>query len=500
MTSKQAIIQTSKPRIAIKRYSEAINAFQSIGERAVDAANENLLTYSWQMSVSDTQGSFTMTFFPAKTTWGEELFDFFKVMDVVEIYEEVLGTSSANLLTASKPCFVGVIRSKKYAAQMAESGVTRRVQISGISAAGLIAQLYVDFSVTTMAINQTFKANAAIQNQLTVDLLAYTGAEGKSKNRNTLDNVISYVWEAYKTVAREAAGKGTNRLLAMIDALGVKFDVEADPIEYPLANLLVAENTQNIFDITRSITPSPVYETFATIEDGVPVVKVRMVPFAASGWKELAEAGWLIEAVDCKAFDLTQSDETVYTVFYTYLDGYPLQEAKLITLSALLSGGKSVLENNEYTGVVKYNENKYEIYGFRLLNASFRGYYPTVEKDDEGNEKAIKYPSPLEMMKAMNVNMQQWFGYLDEMYRGSVSLAMTGSTSRITAGKVVSFLGGQFYVEGVAHSWEYGRGGDVNLSLTRGGNYKEGKFIAFTDFTTQTALLEGLAESARGAK
>ena len=57
-------------------------------------------------------------------------------------------------------------------------------------------------------------------------------------------------------------------------------------------------------------------------------------------------------------------------------------------------------------------------------------------------------------------------------------------------GEKVKFLGGEFYVEGISHNWTYGQGGDINLSVSRGGEYQDGSFTPLKDFTKRIKLLE----------
>ena len=522
MTAKQSIVQTSRPTLKIKQYNTASSAYEE-DETISQAVNEYLLSYSWSMSVSDTQGSFNLTLFPGQTgngktiAAGTQLYDCLNTMDVVEIYENVYNTSADNTLKGinvteqinalgissgitideSIPVFIGVIKSKKYAAQMSDNGVTRRIQITGISAAGLIGQVQLDFSTQAMAVGDTLSANEGVFEALTVSMTEFTNQEARKEGKkNTIANVVNAVWQVYQNQARKISSNC--RLLDMIDALGVTFDFDESTIDYYLANVFASESTQTVFDMIHTVASEPVYETFARFgyitvegngteyEEYRPVIMIRMVPFEAASWQELTH--WELDAAVVRAFDFTQSDNEVYTVFFTYLDGYPVSEQMLMSLSALLhknATDKDALAEVEQSDcLVAVNEEKYAIYGYRLLNAKFRGYY---KENDVTNPRA--------MMAAMNENMKEWFGSLDEMLSGSVSLAMTGGTARIQAGDVASFLGCEFYIEGVSHSWTVNMGGDVSLSLTRGGTYTNGTFSAASDITDQVRLLEGRAAS-----
>ena len=68
------------------------------------------------------------------------------------------------------------------------------------------------------------------------------------------------------------------------------------------------------------------------------------------------------------------------------------------------------------------------------------------------------------------------------MLSGSATLAMSPEIDcSIMPGERVDILGGEFYVEGISHSWNYGIGGTVNLSLSRGGKYSDGKWAKLDD-------------------
>ena len=96
-----------------------------------------LQSYQFSLSKSDVNGSFSLTFFPDKI--GEQtLFDKIQILDIVEIYENRIENGSS-LLSAfnpsrrkNNPVFIGIVKSKKYVAQVTDGGIVRRLQVSGI--------------------------------------------------------------------------------------------------------------------------------------------------------------------------------------------------------------------------------------------------------------------------------------------------------------------------------------------------------------------------------
>ena len=157
------------------------------------------------------------------------------------------------------------------------------------------------------------------------------------------------------------------------------------------------------------------------------------------------------------------------------MNGYPIESNKLMKLIAL--------EDEKGNPMLTFDDKKYQTYGYRPLIATFNGYDKSKKANDTDTESNLA---------KINKNMREWFGNLDRMMSGSITLAMTYNDDKpIMPGEVIGFLGGQFYVEGISHSWSYGQGGDINLSVSRGGEYDAGgMFHPFSNITDKIRLLE----------
>ena len=409
----------------------------------------------------------------------------------MEIYENRIENGSS-LLSAfnpsrrkNNPVFIGIVKSKKYVAQVTDGGIVRRLQVSGISAAGLISQFYLNLDSTAMILTKQIKETTNLRTKLTAEIA------GENK---PIKDVITKAWDFFCNLAET---NGTVAIKSLIDStnIGGVFDCDTSKIYYPFANLALGEQTQDFYSLIGGLTPEPIYERFATMDydSGKMKIVIRQVPFRDEGAADVYQnskgksVNWNgvfnrdLRSNEVKAIDLTVSDKEVYTVFFSYLNGYPIENDKLMKLIAL--------EDEKGNPMLTFDDKKYQTYGYRPLIATFNGYDKSKKANDKNTE---------DNLAKINKNMREWFGNLDRMMNGSITLAMTYNDDRpIMPGEVIGFLGGQFYVEGISHSWNYGQSGDINLSVSRGGDYdKGGKFHPFNGISEKINLLENKKEKA----
>lgn len=450
----------------------------------------SLQSYQFSLSKSDVNGSFSLTFFPNKI--GEQtIFDKIQILDIVEIYENRIENGSSLLSTfnpsrrKNSPVFIGIVKSKKYVAQVTDGGIVRRLQVSGISAAGLVSQFYLNLDSTAMILTKQIKETTNLRTKLTAEIA------GENK---PIKDVITKVWDFFCELAKT---NGTVAIKTLIDGTNISgiFDCDNSPIYYPFANLALGEQTQDFYSLIGGLTPEPIYERFATMDyvSGKMKIVIRQVPFRDEGAAEVYKnskgkpVNWKgvfnrdLRSNEVKSIDLTVSDKEVYTVFFSYLNGYPIENDKLMKLIAL--------GDEKGNPMLTFDDKKYQTYGYRPLIATFNGYDKSKKADDKDTESNLA---------KINKNMREWFGNLDRMMSGSITLAMTYNDDKpIMPGEVIGFLGGQFYVEGISHAWNYGQGGDINLSVSRGGDYdKGGKFHPFSGISEKINLLENRKEKA----
>ncbi|MGP1458936.1 MAG: hypothetical protein ACTTKL_06475 [Treponema sp.] len=466
MDGKRVIYQKAAPKVEVY---EPKNPYAP--RLVFDAGHtQTLLSYRFSLSSNNTTGSFSMTFYPDYLDAGgkaHSLFDDFQELQIVKIYE-------GNGLPGNKPVFTGVVRSKKYAMQAGDSGAMRRLSVSGTAITGLVSQFYIDLDVSACALTKQYRENEHLSKALTLE---------NGKPNTSVKEIILSAWKCFYEISEQL---GTPKIAEYINTFagGVigMFDVDNSRFHYPLGCLFQGQQTQDFFSLIDTLIPDPVYEKFPYTDPvtGNMRIKIRKSPFDAENWQKLSAAAPTIPAIVLKSFDITQSDEEVYTAFYAYLDGYSVAEEKALVISTMGNSSKTI------DRTLQANEERFKTYGYRPLMAHFIGF-GVRDGMDEGNT--------VENMEELSKNLCDWYKDLPDMLSGSITLAMTfnGEAGKepIQVSGVVKFLGGEFYVDGICHSWNYGTGGEINISVSRGGIYEDGKFSGqIKHLTNMIRLLE----------
>lgn len=456
----QTIHQRPRPRVIIKNKYGIKKLEFSVNQYKV------IQSYSFSYSRNSVDGNFNITFYPdteIETPTGVETVSFIDqidIMDVVLFYEDDAKSH------AISPVFTGVIKNKKFVGQMSESGLTRRLSVSGIGITGLVSQFYVNLDTKACVLTNSTAQNAEITKSLTMNIM----------NETSLQNVISKIWEHFVDISTKYANVVTIDIKDMLERfIGksvFKYD-EVLPIKYPVGCVFNGESTQDFYSVIDNIIPQPYYEKFAYMDsNGKQRIKIRVSPFNPSKWKLLSLKK--INPIQIKNISIEQSDSEVYTAFYAYIANSPMEEDKMQLLTTQITGDSAA----------DIDKDKFKTYGYRLLSAHFLGY---VKPDGKDDYKTADY------LNGVISDMKSWYGKIDEMYSGNISLVTTYGDQLdkfINPGDRVSVFGAEFYVDGVTHSWSFGQGGETNISVSRGGKYDNGVFKKIEGITSNLSLLE----------
>lgn len=420
-----------------------------------------LQSMTFTLSINDISGSFSLTFFP-EIKKGKEtvsLYDLIKVLDIVEIVEN------------GKPVFTGIVKRKNYVAQANDTGGLRRISISGTAITGLVSQFLVNLDTAAMAITNQIASDVSLSKDLTLKML--------SKKNLSVSDVIKTIWNYFvKISSQNGTPKVAEYIVSELGGIDSFFKFDDSTFFYPLGCVFNGQQTQDFFSVVDGVIPSPVYEKFAYCDDKGMKIMIRQVPFDSDKWNGGATPKPTVHKIDSKivkGLSLALSDNEVYTVFYAYLNNSPIDERKGLLLSTMENKKDNILVDSD----------KYKTYGYRPMIAHFIGYgLKDGEKDDVSQSK----------MEEISGKLKEWYENLPEMLSGSITLSMTDVLSSndknkpFMPGDVVKFLNGEFYVEGITHSWNYGSGGEINLSVGRGGKYTNGKFNG--EIPNLTSLVE----------
>jgi hypothetical protein len=451
MRAKQATFQAPQPEVKIyDPKSDKEKLYFSTTKKST------LREYSFKMSVDDVRGQFSLTFYPDEYHGSEPIFDQLNELDIVEIYE-------AKNHEKPHPTFTGAIRSIKYTSQIGGSNVTRRLVVSGHSVAGLVADFIMNMDTTAQVITEELAAQNNVAKSLTVSLL-------KNDNKPLkLEEAINIIWKEFVRLSKQYDLLSNPDVYEILTKwAGDFFDIDPEiTINYPLGSVFNAKTTQGFFDIVEGIIPYPVYEKFAYMDrsTGKMKLKIRECPFDSDMWekiiykdKEVVKGEIPIRLV--KALDIEQNDKEVYTVFFSYLDGYPVQMQKAIVLSKQNQDSKSA-------PALVHDDVKYSRYGYRPLFVHFIGYSNAEGKDDTTTE---------EKLQKLNQRLRDWYGNIELMHHGQITMSTDLSMDMPQAGEKISFIGGEFYVSAAEHKWVYKSNPETVLTVTRGAEYKNGKF------------------------
>lgn len=439
---------------------------------------ENVLQgYSFKFSTSDTDGNFTLTLHPGNSE--NPYFDKIKPLQIVKIYERDR--------KGKTPDFVGVINRKKFVAQ---PGSGLRISIIGKSVASFISRFKISLDLNAMAITHQLASDYAIATKFTTDL-----AEEFAKKDVKLSEVLQSVWDYAVLCARECLKLSTSDIEKYVNKyLGSDFFDMGDSaiLKYPLSNIFNGQNTISFWNIVSDIVPFPVYEKFAFIDkSGKTKIKIREVPFDCSGdglgfssWDKLEKDMTELDPAIVKGFDFDVSDDEVYTVFFSYIKGSPLSSDMALRLFAQTDGlSASTVDISA----------KAKVYGYSPLTVTFNGYSSKETKKEQDNRKKTTN----EYMKELNQRLENWYGHLEEMLKGTITLSTIMAEQMPMCGEIVSFLGGEFYVNEVEHTWNFGGNPETKLTVSRGGNYEKKKFAPLEGITKRYVLFKQLLDTAK---
>jgi len=452
-----SFVQTTIPLIKFSRvsgsyveYSDgtkktSINTYKTLNENKV-TIDECLINYNFSRSIANFGGEFTLT---VKDNKDGSFIDDIQPLDIVTISESNIDENDID--------FIGVITRVSFSANA--NGLQRQLNISGKSIEYLMEYLTISEDVTAMSLADK-KLNDVIEN-MNVKLAIVDNAEKKTYKSTMILDAIKASYDAFCKVANNAGEEITNtEVINIIDTYygSEKFITTTSNFKYkyPITNNMFGKNsTVTIIGFIKDLLPSNVYETFGTIIDGKPKIMVRQVPFGEYAWNNL-DSKFEITSDILINYTVTKSIEEVYTAFMAYLQNSPFSsDFNLKTAAASSSNGSP-------TNYV--NDNKRKKYGFKLLQTNFVGYTNTEE-------------DLIKIFSNLNKDLSNYYSRLDEMLDATITVVNDTSkkaSEKARIGDKVKFLGGEFYITGEEHTWNYGQSGRITYHCERGGIYTPG--------------------------
>jgi hypothetical protein len=129
------------------------------------------------------------------------------------------------------------------------------------------------------------------------------------------------------------------------------------------------------------------------------------------------------------------------------------------------------------------DDEKYARYGYRPLFIHFIGYSKAEGEDDTTTE---------EKLQKLNQRLMDWYGNIESMYNGQITMSTDLSMDMPQAGEKISLIGGEFYVSAAEHRWSYKGNPETILTVTRGAEYQNGKFDKKLTYWKRKKMADGL--------
>ena len=439
------LVQSFQPRIEV---FSRFNSKKSTGV-VFDGRSENgLLSYEFNRSLTISGGTFNFTF--KDTT---QAMDKMSMLDYVKFYEH------------DKLAYIGIITDISFSASASSGRVQKTVSVSGKTIEYLFDMLQISLDITALAVSDNSN-NSGVKNISLVTELIKEGTKSVS-----IADGLNTAFDHFKTVLNGFENVSSIQILKMIgDIFGsTNFNQIAIcgniQFKYPLSSNLYRDKTVKFLDLLRNLLPNPVYEIFGRIgKDDRPKLYVRECPFDSTDWTALKSFRIAPEYI--RDYSMQRSCDEVYTEFVTYVEGSNLSPDFYRKIYATKDGNVRGYQNNEV------NKEKAKVYGYRPLEVTFSGFY-TGKNDTETTQ--INNSLNDEMAK-MNKRLSEWFSYLDEMNKGSVTFINVSDIDKATIGERAIISGNEFYIQQEKHSWNCNGTPTITYSLDRGGKYDNGKF------------------------
>lgn len=443
----QVIQQSFVPKITLSHFD---NGSYSIYETFYREANTNLQSYSWERSINNFSGSFSFSFKESvKAADNNLLMDKIDSLDLVHIYEH------------DKLVFIGVITDVSFSAQ--SGNIQKRVSVSGKSIEYLFEMLQISLDVSALS----WAGKSSNEGNNLTFLTEISKKADKQTGKISVKSGVSYAFNEFKNALESYKEISNVKILDMIksvygsDNLEIFLECEDMDFKYPISGQLYQNKTIKFFDFVKNLLPEPVYEVYGKIaSNDKPKICIREVPFDSDVWTNLECNRVKPEILTSYSFH--KSCLEVYTTFISYIEGSILSPEFV----------KKVYGSTSGYNAQKVIKEKAAVFGFRPLEITFVGFDggTTESEQKDKNDELNK------TFEELNTRVGEWFGYMDEMYSGSIVCVNVDYETYAKTGERIQLGSNEFYVISEKHNWVYGTSPTVEYSVDRGGNYTNGKF------------------------
>jgi len=404
-----------------------------------DGKSTACLAYEYDEMIASPDGPFSLSLTLERDSENKTWYDKIFARDLVFIKEH------------GKLKYIGVVKNKRYQARMGDRGPERKISISGMSLGGLLVEFTILLDLHILASSET---SDTAQRKYMESL-----ASNVAKDQ-TLAAVLQSIKDAYFRLMEETGG---NQNVGVKHVIEKFFDWKSKMsssvvAKYPIVVSAFQTGENNLWSTIQQVLNPPFHEMFSLLDPGSKQYQLwfRQTPFDPADWAALTK--WVIPddipALLLQDYDVGASDQDVKTWFICTLPGSAISREKALTLDA-------------YSRSSVKDDAKWPYYGFRPMYVESRWFNRSEEnqKDFTGAEA---------LMQELSERLFNWYSNNANFLTGTLTI-MSVENEEFKAvpriGEKIGFLGGEFYIEAVRSSWEYGGVMTKSLSLSRGYMY-----------------------------
>jgi hypothetical protein len=414
------------------------------------SGDDALIGYEYGMGIESFDAPFSLTFKPAYIgNTSDTVYDLVALNDLVKISE------------FDEEKYMGVVGNIRYAASMSDSP-DRTIIITGYGIGGILDRF-------SMLLDQVLLADAAtpieaLDNKVKTLIADMSGSHTANASMGDIFNTIKTSFsEAMVKIGRFTSGTG---IMKVIDHY-ISFADDAKDLttKWPIAISIFSYGSISLGQAWKDLVYKPFYEFFPKWDsvNGKWLLHLRLTPFDPLQWVSLPHKS--IDPLCVRDVDIGLSADETKTWFFAYLAGGSMSYE---------------IARATYQGGMCYAPDKWALYGYRPLEASFKyvDREALVDKTGKINLASSDFYGGLtgaisdaSLMSEYSQKLCDWYQHGDEMLSGTIAVMSTVDTPKI--GTRARYLGCEFYVESISSSWQYGGPMVSSLRVTRGGVYSE---------------------------
>jgi len=406
---------------------------------------QDVVNYRFQETIKTPMGTAQLALIPQRT--GRNMLDIINVMDVIKIYE----------FDTLK--FQGYVRRVSYSGsiQAADGKPSREAVLSVTPFGGMLFEPACGLGMGRVVGNEdAFQASATVLMTNIANVVGKDGAAYGEVINTTLDAWFEFI----KSTGGPVFDEYVNTYMNFSDGVD-QTSIPVTPRQFDVYT--GKEESVTIWSLLQKLTEIPLNELW--VDSGPRSVYINGVNKSLGN-----NSTYLIfrdnpfDAFDSMPFKTIDKDHYLRFDFAKSMDeSFSVFGAIPVSFDV----GEYVRQMLGTVVTSEENLNKY-LYKPMINQLHYTRKESEIDKSSDSTTGAID-----QMTAGIAEKLKRWFENNDKYYSGAITMMVPKETSkdpRIGERVAMDGLQGWFYVEGVAHTWQYPGALTSNLSVTRGWN------------------------------